>query len=184
MSTKLGHILEPIVNSKKCLACKGCCIFYDVSEEKLAPTFTSEEIQNIAPAKRKRIKKRVNGFYQAKVVRCDFSVYKKCVFLDEGSHRCQIYDNRPLDCELWPFDIAYDNQPGRKEGSISLWVASAEMCPGINARDITSVLVDRIIYRLDETGVFEEIKNGRRYVWGYAPYHKFLRKLNIVSEVK
>jgi Fe-S-cluster containining protein len=188
MSTKLGHILGSIVNSKKCLACKGCCIFYDVSEERLAPVFTSEEIRTLGPARRKRTKKRADGFYQAKVVRCAFSVYKKCVFLDEGSHRCSIYDNRPLDCELWPFDIAYDKQPGRKEGrkegSISLWVASTEMCPGINAKDITSALVDRIIYRLDETGVFEEIKNGRRYVWGYAPYHKFLRKLSIVSEVK
>jgi hypothetical protein len=58
------------------------------------------------------------------------------------------------------------------------------MCPGINAKDITSALVDRIIYCLDETGVFEEIISGRRHIWGYAPYYKFLRKLSIVSEVK
>jgi len=173
MSTKLGHILEPIVNSKKCLACKGCCIFDNPNEEKIAPVFTTREIQRIETAKRKLIEKRIDGVFQAKLIRCVLSEFKKCAFLEEGSHACQIYDNRPLDCELWPFVLGYD----RKDKSISLWVVSSEMCPAVETTDITPDLVDQLISLLGERGVIEEITKDKRYVWGYEPYHIFLRKL-------
>ena len=33
-----------------------------------------------------------------------------CIFFDEQNIRCTIYENRPFDCEMYPFDIMwYEN---------------------------------------------------------------------------
>lgn len=33
-----------------------------------------------------------------------------CIFWDEGKKNCSIYENRPLDCRLYPFDILLVNK--------------------------------------------------------------------------
>lgn len=32
-----------------------------------------------------------------------------CMFFDQGTGRCRIYESRPLDCQLFPLDIDFQN---------------------------------------------------------------------------
>lgn len=49
------------------------------------------------------------------------SVEGKCVFYKSGS--CSIYDLRPLDCRMFPFDII-EGEPGQ-----FVWIVYDDLCP-------------------------------------------------------
>ncbi len=51
----------------------------------------------------------------------------RCPFLDEGG-RCKIYDERPFECKIFPFDIEWVN----KKLKWIIW----EVCPAHNEIDI------------------------------------------------
>lgn len=64
-----------------------------------APVLNKEELKEISQVLRN------NDFYDI----IDDNLYKirlsnnKCIFLENG--RCSIYNHRPVDCRLYPFDI-------------------------------------------------------------------------------
>ena len=82
---------------KKCTNCsekRNCCELFN---ELNAPTLSKEELNNI--------KEKYVDFYEE----IDENTYSiktinnVCFFYQNG--KCQIYDKRPLDCRLYPFDI-------------------------------------------------------------------------------
>ncbi|MBI3393219.1 MAG: YkgJ family cysteine cluster protein, partial [Nitrospirae bacterium] len=102
--------LDPsqILTSDTCLPCPVCCVFPDRSTP-FRPFFTGEEISSRSSNEMERIHlfgtlTTATGS-QAELVEEDDRFH--CPFLELSTHACRIYRDRPLDCRLYPFMIAY-----------------------------------------------------------------------------
>jgi Fe-S-cluster containining protein len=85
-----------------CQKCRGCCKFKK-DDEYFAPLFTKNELEKIK-ANKKMFIRRSKNVYQIKLVKSKIDKdILVCPFLDEESHLCKIYANRPFDCKFWPF---------------------------------------------------------------------------------
>ncbi|MEM5799181.1 MAG: YkgJ family cysteine cluster protein [Candidatus Aenigmatarchaeota archaeon] len=92
-----------------CQKCRECCKFKK-DEEYFAPLFTKEEIKIIG-AKKNLFKKKGSGVYQIKLVKSKINEnILVCPFLNEETHLCKIYPNRPFDCKFWPFIFMKDRK--------------------------------------------------------------------------
>lgn len=90
-----------------CNSCqkKPCCVDFDapivfpsdfeklIKIGKSGPEFIEDT--NIGAVKIKQILKKEGS--------------TSCIFFDEKNIRCKIYHNRPFDCEMFPFDIVWDD---------------------------------------------------------------------------
>ena len=100
--------LEQIVPSKVCLSCDVCCRFLD-QDSFLAPIFTQAEMEKAiangvdanlfrltADGKSAQIKLIPNG---------DMYI---CPCFNPKTSECTIYPIRPLDCQIYPFALMYN----------------------------------------------------------------------------
>jgi uncharacterized protein len=55
-----------------------------------------------------------------------------CVFLDETSRRCTVYEDRPRQCRTWPFWDSNLKSP-------DAWEAACEACPGAGKGRLYSI---------------------------------------------
>ena len=88
--------------------CNGCVGKFDCCcncEAIDMPILLPFEAKNIASVTKKSIEtfaeKKTNNLYQMK--RVDGDSKKECIFFQNS--RCSIYNNRPVDCRLFPFDF-------------------------------------------------------------------------------
>lgn len=91
-------MMEQVVTQGFCLKCRGCCRFNEADsiwsptvldeEEKLIPTFaisSNKKIRALPSAEK------INNFI--------------CSFLNSHDNKCNIYEERPFECRLYPFLI-------------------------------------------------------------------------------
>lgn len=104
----------------KCTACGDCCTG--------APGYVwvnQAEIVAIAD----RLKMAVAAFEKKYVrqigVRRSLMEYKNgdCVFFDNKSRKCKVYEQRPRQCRTWPFWNSNLRSP-------ETWAETCEVCPG------------------------------------------------------
>ena len=102
--------LEQIVPSKVCFSCDVCCRFLD-QDSFLAPIFTQTEMEKATAngvdanlfrptpdGKSAQIKLIPNG---------DMYI---CPCFNPETSECTIYPIRPLDCQIYPFALMYDQE--------------------------------------------------------------------------
>jgi hypothetical protein len=105
----------------KCTGCGDCCSG--------GPGFvwvTNEEIATLAAAVGESDLDRFEELYVRKVgVRKSLKELPNydCVFLDEKTRRCTVYEARPRQCRTWPF---WDSNLKSPED----WQHTCEICPG------------------------------------------------------
>lgn len=113
--------LKQIVPSSLCFTCDVCCRFPEETSF-LAPFFTEEEIAAL-PENRK-------GFFPssqgAKIRLVPHPAGEGCLCpnFDPKTQHCLIYDDRPLDCRIYPFALLRD-----PEGTVALGIDTK--CPFI-----------------------------------------------------
>jgi Fe-S-cluster containining protein len=165
--------MQNITESKQCLTCKHCCYFLK-NEINLSPYFSQNEINNVSKGKLSLAK---NGFYQAKICKSKkYSDLYRCVFLNEGNHKCLIYNERPIDCLMWPFIVGWDKH---KKG-IYLWVVESKWCPAVEIEKIKKDKIYlKIISELEKSGIIDDVRKGKRYIWPYENYQIKLKKIKI-----
>ena len=136
-------MLKQFVPEDFCLKCRGCCRFKE-PDSIWSPALLNEEIKSILPFANLYSKKiqlapsaeKLNNFL--------------CPFLNLEGNLCNIYANRPFECQLYPFLI------NRKEGKVFL--ALDLNCPFIKENLDSSLLKE---YSQDLAGMFNsrESKN-------------------------
>ena len=136
-------MLKQFVPEDFCLTCRGCCRFKE-PDSIWSPALLHEEIKSILPfviSSSKKIRlspsaEKLNNFI--------------CPFLNLEGNLCNIYANRPFECQLYPFLI------NRKEGKVFL--ALDLNCPFIKENLDSSLLKE---YSQDLAGMFNsrESKN-------------------------
>ncbi|MDD3374248.1 MAG: YkgJ family cysteine cluster protein [Candidatus Omnitrophica bacterium] len=91
--------LKQFVDQETCLACRGCCRFYE--EKSLwRPKLTKQEAAYVS-------EEIIDEDYRVKSV-VSGSQYL-CSFLDEKTSLCRKYVERPFECVLYPFVLVKDN---------------------------------------------------------------------------
>ena len=95
-------MIKQFVPSEYCLKCQGCCRFRD-QDSVWAPCLLEEEIEGLIdkdlPAAYLTMDKRIRPFPNPKGE--DFI----CAFLSIEDNKCRVYENRPFECQLYPFLI-------------------------------------------------------------------------------
>ncbi|MFO7322892.1 MAG: YkgJ family cysteine cluster protein [Chloroflexota bacterium] len=110
--------MKQLIQHEQCLRCRECCRFRE-DRQYFAPLFTASEIDRIR-AKRSDLPefrpfKESDRVFQIQLKRSTMpdAVYPYvCPFLDEENYLCTIYDERPFDCQTWPFIVHKVEQTG------------------------------------------------------------------------
>ncbi|NLE64310.1 MAG: YkgJ family cysteine cluster protein, partial [Elusimicrobia bacterium] len=107
--------LPSVVTSSECLQCRGCCLF-DSTDSVWRPrclSFERTTLHRSLPSP---------GLFQGQFVSAvPYDAGVCCGLLDTDGHKCRTYDQRPLECRLYPFLLSF--QKG------VLWVCAHEACP-------------------------------------------------------
>lgn len=107
----------------RCPASKNCCTRVAHGSEIEHPFVFEEEIDALS-----RASGLPSSAFIAKRYTSDGEAYNSlkshksgCIFFAGGS--CQVYDIRPLDCRLFPFDIRADSK------GVLFWIVYTTLCP-------------------------------------------------------
>ena len=100
--------LEQIVPSKVCFSCDVCCRFLD-QDSFLAPIFTQTEMGNAIKngAETNLFRTTADG-KSAQVKLTPHGDMYICPFFNSETSECTIYPIRPLDCQIYPFALMYN----------------------------------------------------------------------------
>lgn len=99
--------IPQLVPSKRCLSCDVCCRFPEKGSP-LAPYFTAEEI-------RRAVARGVSAERFSNPDGCKIELIPHpqgdgyiCPAFDPTTNGCRIYEDRPLDCQLYPLALMWD----------------------------------------------------------------------------
>src|SRR5678815_793118 len=99
--------LPQIVPSRTCLQCDVCCRFPD-PDSALRPYFTENEIAGaLARGVEETAFPNRRGSQVILVPESHGEEYR-CPMFDAGTSTCRIYEQRPLDCQLYPLALMWD----------------------------------------------------------------------------
>jgi uncharacterized protein len=96
-----------VVSSAVCFQCKVCCRFPE-EDSGLRPYFTADEIQQAVAHGVPASSFPNHGGSQVKVVPHPTDEGFLCPAFDPATHHCRIYTIRPLDCQLYPFALMWN----------------------------------------------------------------------------
>ena len=152
--------------TEKCTACRECCKFEE-DDVYFAPLFAEEEMKEVvkrfpvsfAPFKSSKT------VFQIKLIKSknDEKIFV-CPLLDEETHLCKAYAQRPFDCRIWPFLFMKD-----KENKTVLACFDKDMCPRtdtMNKLEFNKYKEDVVEWIKTNNG-FELIKENPFLVWNY-----------------
>jgi len=101
--------IPQIVPSKVCLSCDVCCRFPE-QDSFLRPFFTQSEI-------RQAVERGLDSEFFSNSDGCQVEVVPHlsgegylCPAFDPETSHCRIYEVRPLDCQLYPFVLMWDQE--------------------------------------------------------------------------
>jgi Fe-S-cluster containining protein len=98
-----------IVPSAACFQCKTCCRFPE-QDSVLRPYFTDQEIQRAVARGIQASAFPDSGGSQIDVVPHPTDEGFLCPAFDPVTQHCRIYEFRPLDCQLYPFTLMWNEQ--------------------------------------------------------------------------
>ncbi len=167
--------LYQIIPSEVCFSCDVCCRFLE-SDSPLAPIFTEAE-------KRHAISQGVDPtLFQpqadGKSSQIELKSYKDfyiCPFFEPETNRCTIYVNRPLDCQLYPFALMFNEDRTRIVLGVDM------LCPFSEAHFETETFQHHLQYVIDYVEsevVREQIAANWSLIGDYQETVKVFRTLN------
>ena len=121
-------MLKTLISSEDCHKCKKCCVFEEKDLWEI-PIF-SNELKERIKEKWPNVKFKKYG-NQWKIELCKDGHIYLCPFLDFFSG-CTLYDNKPLECKLWPFYIM-------DSGGLPVLAISPE-CDVMNSKSLVDIL--------------------------------------------
>ncbi len=91
-------MIKQFIPSSVCLKCQGCCRFAEENSVWSVKLLEGERLRLKCANKTIPLKysEKEGNFY--------------CSFLDKSNNKCQVYSNRPLECQLYPFLIHGKNK--------------------------------------------------------------------------
>lgn len=183
--------LPQLVPSRTCLQCDVCCRFPDF-DSSLRPYFTEQEIvQALAGGVEEPAFPNRRGSQAILVPAPDGEGYL-CPAFDAATSTCRMYEQRPLDCQLYPLTLMWD------ESHAQIVLGWDTKCPFMREEIPEEIQrhADRVMALLDHSGLCDQIVAHPRLIgqfqadvvvlarlphltvavadrWGTAPLHRF-----------
>lgn len=162
-----------------CLGCDVCCRFPE-RDSFLSPFFTAEEMEGDAVCRNTLAQFRPDPPSSGgQVVPVPMNNGFRCPFFNPETDFCDIYDERPLDCRLYPYALMLDPT------SSGVWLGIDTKCRATDARDVMEDLVTHATHLWKaSTSSFltETVLRGPRLVGPYQPDVLPLFRLEELSE--
>jgi len=119
---QIGEILERAgLTPSQCLACDVCCRFASPTAS-FVPFFSARELATLSEAASRHFLAPGASPGDRPFALPDGADWR-CPFRRAESQACTLYDQRPLDCRLYPFVLMFD-EAGRQ-----VWLGLDEVCP-------------------------------------------------------
>ena len=105
--------LHQIIPNEVCFSCDVCCRFLE-ADSPLAPIFTEAEHERLLSHGADGVQFRPQADRKSAQVVLEASRLENaqtgyiCPFFDEETSHCTIYPIRPLDCQLYPFALMFN----------------------------------------------------------------------------
>jgi uncharacterized protein len=183
--------LPQLVPSRTCLQCDVCCRFPD-PDSALRPYFTENEITGALAAGVEETAFPNRRGSQVILVPVPHGEGYLCPAFDAATSTCHIYEQRPLDCQLYPLALMWDEP---HEQIVLGWDTK---CPFMREAIPEEIQrhADRVMALLDRPGIQDRIAAHPRLIgqfqedvvvlarlphltsamagqWGTAPLHRF-----------
>ena len=183
--------LPQLVPSRTCLQCDVCCRFPD-PDSPLRPYFTENEIDRALAAAVEATAFSNRQGSQVTLVPAPHGDGYLCPAFDATTSTCRIYEGRPLDCQLYPLALMWDE---RHDQVLLGWDSK---CPFMREEIPVEIQrhAARVMALLDQPGLCERIVAHPRLIgqfqedvvalarlprltgavadqWGPAPLHRF-----------
>jgi len=163
--------LEQFIPEQICLSCDGCCRFYQRHSCFRARVLNEEKelLLQKQPCPKKTFDK--NNFIQTRKASGHFI----CQFLNESDNHCKIYEDRPLECQLYPFMFI------REKDSIFLCIhQNCLFVQGKITEQWFSKHIDYVKEYLLKMGIFEILKQNIAFI---GDYHEFTDEFYILARL-
>ncbi len=169
--------LPQLVPSSRCVQCEVCCRFPD-ADSPLRPYFTGREISRAIDA---GVEGRVfpdRAGSQISLVKDLQGEGFHCPVFDAENRTCRIYEQRPLDCQLYPLALMWNETHNEVQLG---WDAK---CPFVQEQVADSVRAhaERVKSLLLQANVIREIANHPRLIGSYQSDVVTLSSLPEVTE--
>jgi Fe-S-cluster containining protein len=145
-------VLPQLVPSRTCLQCDVCCRFPD-SDSALRPYFTESEIALALAGGVEEAAFPNRRGSQVVLVHAPHEDGYLCPAFDAATSTCRIYEQRPLDCQLYPLALMWD------EPHDQVLLGWDTKCPFMREEIPGEIQrhADRVIALLDQPGIHGQV---------------------------
>jgi Fe-S-cluster containining protein len=172
--------LEQIVPSKVCLSCDVCCRFLE-QDSPLAPIFTDAEMEKaIANEVDLNLFLPTSDGKSAQIQLIPHGDMYICPCFNPETSECTIYPIRPLDCQIYPFVLMYDQDRAQVVLGVDLICPFAETEIQIEA---TQGYIDHMANYLESDLVVETIAANWFLIGAYQETVVIVRTLEKLTAV-
>jgi uncharacterized protein len=183
--------LPQLVPSRTCLQCDVCCRFPD-PDSALRPYFTENEITRALAGGVEETAFPNRRGSQVMLIPEPHGDGYLCPAFDAATSTCRIYQQRPLDCQLYPLALMWDESHGQVQ------LGWDTKCPFMRGEIPGEILrhADRVMALLDQPDICDQVVAHPRLIgrfqedvvvlallprlteavagqWGAAPLHRF-----------
>ena len=173
--------LEQIVPSKVCFSCDVCCRFLD-QDSFLAPIFTQVEMENAIEngVEAHLFRPTVDGKSEQITLIPNGDMYI-CPCFNPETSECTIYPVRPLDCQIYPFALMYNQDQTQVVLGVDM------ICPYSEAEIQTEAFqhyIDYMVGYLESDPVVETVAANWKLIGPYQETVVIVRLLEKLTSVK
>ncbi|OGJ46605.1 hypothetical protein A2229_05145 [Candidatus Peregrinibacteria bacterium RIFOXYA2_FULL_33_7] len=155
-------------HKRTCQACKTCCKF-EKEDIYFAPIFSKNEIDLLISkgVKKELFKTHKNSknVLQIKLIKSkENSKIYNCPFLKVKQGLCKIYENRPLDCKIWPLMVMKD-----KDSPKNFLVYFDYSCKITEqmTKEENEEFLKKLVQWFDESNFIETFKKNPDLIWNF-----------------
>lgn len=172
--------LYQIIPSEVCFSCDVCCRFLD-ADSPLAPIFThTEKQQIISEGANPTLFKLQKDGYSSQIKLKRHKDYYICPFFEPETSKCTIYSDRPLDCQLYPFTLMFN------QDSSSVVLGVDMLCPFGEEHYESEVFqqhLQQVIEYVDSEQIITQIIKNRNLIGDYRNSVKVFHTLEFNIEI-
>ena len=176
----MSYQLYQIIPNEVCFSCDVCCRFL-AADSPLAPIFTEAERARVLSHGADGVQFRPQADRKSAQIVLEASRLENaqtgyiCPFFDEETSYCTIYPLRPLDCQLYPFALMFNEDRSQVVLGVDM------LCPFGEAQVETEAFqrhIRHVIAYVESEGVLAQIAENWSLIGDYQDTVKIVHRLD------
>lgn len=172
--------LHQIIPNEVCFSCDVCCRFLE-ADSPLAPIFTEAERERVLSDDADRVQFQPQADRKSAQIVLEASRLENaqtgyiCPFFDEETSYCTIYSIRPLDCQLYPFALMFNEDRSQVVLGVDL------LCPFGEAQIETEAFqqhIHHVIAYVESEAILAQIAENWSLIGDYQDTVKIVHPLD------